>query len=427
MSIPTHNLYDFVHRVTEKKFIVRYFYPWGSKDLTDVVDLFSSNTKYEICKLKQEYKHTCYLELNLHRCISENIDFAPFQPILFCHDQEPLQFDLYRDSLINQELFDKKRFDKWKESGKLLIKNLNLRFVYPESYQKYWILLHSELNSHELTFYEDTKMFIGAYWWSHAMIARDWYRYAEYDKRLSDKDAKNLFLVYCRDTSGNRQYRNNFFNLLNNYQLNQHCWFGNGGNSDSSATYDVDDIVSTNFHIVLETVFDQRIHLTEKTLRPIACGQPFIIANGPGTLKYLKTYGFKTFSPWIDESYDQEHNNQSRLTLIIKEMKRLSELPQSDLKVVVDRCNKIAEYNKKVFFSEEFFSQVVVELKTNVSQAYHYNKNTLDWKIMWKSHNRKKLTDRNIKWEKRRPYMLHLIRHLKKGGTIENYVPPDLD
>jgi hypothetical protein len=48
---------------------------------------------------------------------------------------------------------------------------------------------------------------------------------------------------------------------------------------------------------VAETVFDTRIHLTEKTLRPIACGHPFILAAGPGSLKYLQTYGFRTFSP----------------------------------------------------------------------------------------------------------------------------------
>ena len=73
----------------------------------------------------------------------------------------------------------KKNYDHEANKSILLeIQNLNLRSTCTTSLQRSWILLHSEINSPELTRYENTEKFQGAYWWSHAVIARDWYRYA---------------------------------------------------------------------------------------------------------------------------------------------------------------------------------------------------------------------------------------------------------
>jgi hypothetical protein len=38
MSVPSHNLYDFVHHVTEKQYWLLRFYPWGNKELTALGD-----------------------------------------------------------------------------------------------------------------------------------------------------------------------------------------------------------------------------------------------------------------------------------------------------------------------------------------------------------------------------------------------------
>jgi hypothetical protein len=87
--------------------------------------------------------------------------------------------------------------------------------------------------------------------------------------------------------------------------------------SAASADYDPNDFINSEISVILETVFDdRRIHLTEKTLKPIACGHPFILAAGPGALEYIRSYGFKTFAPYIDESYDQETDSLKRLEKI---------------------------------------------------------------------------------------------------------------
>ncbi len=58
-------------------------------------------------------------------------------------------------------------------------------------------------------------------------------------------------------------------------------------------------------HVVTETVYDDtRIHITEKTFKPIVLQQPFLIVGNRGALKYLRDYGFRTFGDLWDEGYD---------------------------------------------------------------------------------------------------------------------------
>jgi hypothetical protein len=120
---------------------------------------------------------------------------------------------------------------------------------------------------------------------------------------------------------------------------------------------------------VLETLFDDcRWHLTEKSLRPIACGKPFILAATPGSLEYLRTYGFETFNGLIDESYDTIIDSKDRLTAIIVEMKRIAMLDINTKQVLYAKLHKIAQRNKQRFFNG-LFDQVIEEYKTNLDQA----------------------------------------------------------
>ena len=140
--------------------------------------------------------------------------------------------------------------------------------------------------------------------------------------------------------------------------------------SNESAQYNHDDFNSTAISVVLETMFDDsRIHLTEKTLRPIACGHPFVLAAGPHSLDYLRSYGFKTFDPWIDESYDQETNSLLRLEKIINSMNKVNALDATEFDQCLLEIRRIADFNKKHFFSDTFQQQVIEELKTNVMDA----------------------------------------------------------
>jgi hypothetical protein len=297
------------------------------------------------------------------------------------------------------------------------LKNLNLRWVHPESGQKTWILLHSELNSAELNKYESTGSFIGAYWWSHAMLSLDWYRFAQHDPALDITDEyKKLFLIYCRDTTGSRTYRKTFISGVEEKNIVNDCQIGSFLNysvtSDSSAIYDAIDHNQTAISVVLETVFDARIHLTEKTLRPLACGHPFILAAGPGSLALLKKYGFQTFSPYINESYDTVQDNDLRLSLIVDEMKRIQLLSDNEKSELINQCNLIAEFNKAHYFSKDFFNSIVTELKNNVDSAFESHQGQLDLSIWWEERKRRKKNPLipNLKKTKLLPYLIRLFR-----------------
>lgn len=265
------------------------------------------------------------------------------------------------------------------------------------------ILVHSESNSRAVAFYQDHG-FEPVYWWSHAAIARDWYRYAEEDPALlpNDNVPPILFNVYNRAWNGPREYRMKFADLVIDAGLQQQCvikfarydqgthWrdheFQNSllrpGNdleclpenqTDSwfSADYNSRDYRKAWWDVVLETMFDDsRVHLTEKILRPIACGKPFICASGPGSLAMLQSYGFETFGELIDESYDQEHDSMRRLEKIIGAMQQINSWSHAQKTQVHRRITQIVNKNKRRFFSRDFLNHVFDELDTNFAEAF---------------------------------------------------------
>lgn len=91
-------------------------------------------------------------------------------------------------------------------------------------------------------------------------------------------------------------------------------------------------------HVISETYYNC-CFITEKTTKVIEQGQPFIVLGGKFSLAYLKSLGYKTFHPYIDETYDTASDSH-RFDLIKKEISRLASLPQDKF---VDLCSKLGE------------------------------------------------------------------------------------
>jgi len=308
---------------------------------------------------------------------------------VFCHDQEPIDLSFF-PKLSASEL-------------------PNIPFNVYRWWANNWInrydkiiLVHSEQNSKEVLWFQNNGS-IPVYWWSHAVIAIDWFRYAKVDPTLQNISTKKQdFLIYNRAWQGTREYRLKFAEMLVSNGLNDHCRMRfnpvdgchysdhqfqnsllkisnikleeyyqlNESHSDASADYCALDYLETQIEVVLETLFDdQRLHLTEKTIRPIACGHPFIIVGPMGSLKYLKQYGFKTFDSLIDESYDTIVDPVARLQSIVSLMKSIHNLNNQEKQNLYQKMKVIAEYNKTRFFSDEFFSCVVEEFTQNFNHA----------------------------------------------------------
>lgn len=137
-------------------------------------------------------------------------------------------------------------------------------------------------------------------------------------------------------------------------------WTGAVYNSFSKEYYE-----HTYFSIVTETLcaknFSQDGHtlgraISEKTFKPILNHHPFMILAVTGVLKMLRDLGYKTFSPYIDESYDEEPDFVKRSYMIAKETQRLCNLEGDDLQDFLNNCKPIVEHNHRILASKKVFN-----------------------------------------------------------------------
>ena len=74
---------------------------------------------------------------------------------------------------------------------------------------------------------------------------------------------------------------------------------------------------------------------------------PFYVATDE-LLDELRELGYKSFSPWIDESYDSELDDAVRLLKIVAEIKRLSELSPEQVNEFRRNVHDICTFNMGV-------------------------------------------------------------------------------
>lgn len=115
----------------------------------------------------------------------------------------------------------------------------------------------------------------------------------------------------------------------------------------------------TYFSVVSETNFfyseEPAVFLTEKIFKPIAHKHPFIVISRPKTLSLLKDLGYKTFENIIDESYDNENDDVTRMMMVLEETKRLCYLSDNELETFLEKARTICNYNYQVLMSKTNF------------------------------------------------------------------------
>jgi hypothetical protein len=89
---------------------------------------------------------------------------------------------------------------------------------------------------------------------------------------------------------------------------------------------------------------------------------PFIIVGTCGSLRHLRSYGFKTFSDIWDESYDDERDDVVRLERIASLLRSLDELSVEGKQELFNAAQEIVEYNYNHFYSGKFEKILETEL-----------------------------------------------------------------
>jgi hypothetical protein len=252
-------------------------------------------------------------------------------------------------------------------------------------------LVTSELNSREVKWVQDTyKIENTAHYFFHGWAALDWYRGYQHSFLSIPFDQRKITnRIFCPNNivGGRREHRLKLFSLMeqhdlisNNYVsfpavcpherisvqalLRQHNLKDTQIKLPLVIDYDqnhANDSHKINFwpqaqssfcHVVTETAYDDsRTHITEKSFKPIVLRQPFMIVGTPGSLSYLKNYGFKTFDLLWDESYDQT-NDRDRINLIIQNLVKINSWTTAELKDAQQEVNSIVEHNFQWFYTE---------------------------------------------------------------------------
>jgi len=127
--------------------------------------------------------------------------------------------------------------------------------------------------------------------------------------------------------------------------------------------------LNTYFSLITETLFYEHGHyISEKTFKGISHMHPFVVLGKPGILKQLKKWGFKTFSDFWDESYDDIINNSERMIKAYEISKSLVNKTNEEWDLMYEKMIPILEYNRNhlLSMSEEYIANTYINNLNNL-------------------------------------------------------------
>lgn len=252
----------------------------------------------------------------------------PNDECILIHDSYRLPHTSIKNYQIHNHLYLKSgeanELDSKNKLNKSIIKNKQYRFHLPirrfryhrlllldKLYSDYPNFIDSNLVSYDINVDIDTQLNI---------------------KSLNDFDGTEIFKKYLTLTIAKFIDTNDIENL-------------NGYGYENKDTY-----FNSYFTIVTETYFfESYYYISEKTFKPIAHMHPFIILGRPGIIDYLKKFGFKTFHPFIDESYDMEEDDLKRLRMIQIEIDKFANKTKEEKDDFLNNVKDICVHNQTLF------------------------------------------------------------------------------
>ena len=181
-------------------------------------------------------------------------------------------------------------------------------------------------------------------------------------KYLYEHDLIKNNIISMNDFQGNGRYYDgkhlseeeyNELNMLTpiipvenpmNYELGE---FSSPDSGEYLTMFNEQTMLDSWLTVISEASFadsENTCFISEKTFKPIACNHPFIILGNKGSLQHLRNMGYKTFSPYIDETYDTLPT-WDRMEAIINELIRLSAMTVTEKLEWYENMKEILEHN----------------------------------------------------------------------------------
>ena len=290
-----------------------------------------------------------------------------------------------------------------------------------------YVLVNTERDSTERDRICEEYGFVDINYFFHIFAAHDWYRGHEYMPGLvppMDRTLKKTYISFNRLTSNERIYRSLFINELHKADILDSGYVSfsrdcpDGGAFDDNLRLGIvnqnvdpavvneainninqlpelridfegqhipnqsmllsplDKLIESFIFVVTETCYwQQKTHLTEKIFKPIVLRMPFILVGCAHNLEYLRSYGFRTFSDFWDESYDAIDDPILRLQAIVNILKDIATMSPEQQRAMLCDMQPVLEHNYNLFNSPEFIKSEWKYLKQqlkNVSDTFQY-------------------------------------------------------
>lgn len=121
-----------------------------------------------------------------------------------------------------------------------------------------------------------------------------------------------------------------------------------GGSNDQDTRFNAMFLQHAFVYVATETVGDYPYpYITEKTWKGFYSRVPLIVLGAKRSLSLLRGYGFKTFSKWWDESYDELDTFASRSNAVICILKELDRLDIHHRIKIREEMEDVLDYNQK--------------------------------------------------------------------------------
>lgn len=151
-----------------------------------------------------------------------------------------------------------------------------------------------------------------------------------------------------------------YLKIINSHKFTDELWHYKTLNNELSKKSLVE--------IVVESQNLDHLFITEKTLKAFLCKNIFFIFNSPRSLAFLRGLGFKTFEPYIDESYDLIEDTYLRAEAIVTEIKKLSLLNKHEQYILLENCKEIVYHNYNHFINSDWQFNLHYRIQKHISK-----------------------------------------------------------
>lgn len=132
-------------------------------------------------------------------------------------------------------------------------------------------------------------------------------------------------------------------------------------------SFDISDSIPVNlynkcrFCLVVETNNEtfKEFHLTEKLVKILLVGMPFVISSSPGYIEKINSMGFLTYDDIWDESYDSITDTETRYDAIIQLVKNLNRLDWNANKNKLEYISRHNKNNLNKIIKENLLKQIL--------------------------------------------------------------------